>query len=164
MGACNVYQIRKIYAIAGALGMVSRDEDDALHDLVRDVTGKDSVKKLEYAEAFRIIGELEKKQGVNPTPRTNGHGSRPKSKSKPGGASDGQQRKVWALMYQLEKESPSKAALGDRLCGIIKRELHRDAFAKDPFAWMDYKECNRLVEILKGYVKTATGKAAGCDG
>lgn len=162
MGACNTYQIRKIYAIAGALGMVSRGEDDTLHDLVRDLTGKTSVKGLEYTEAFRVIGELEKKQGANPTPRRNGRPA--KARPKPGGASDGQVRKVWAQMYLLEKASPSKAPLGDRLCGIIKKELHRDAFPKDPFAWMDYKEVNHLIEILKGYVKTAQGKAGGSDG
>ena len=37
---------------------------------------------------------------------------------RPGGATDGQQRKVWALMYQLAKEDkePSAASLGERLC------------------------------------------------
>lgn len=30
---CNAYQIRKIYAIGGALGMVKRnEEDDLLHE------------------------------------------------------------------------------------------------------------------------------------
>lgn len=159
MGACNQYQVRKIYAIANALGMVSRDKDDALHDLIRDMTGKAGVRELEYPEAWRIIGELEKKQGANPNPQRR----KPKPR-KPGGASEGQQRKVWALMYQLEAASPSKATVGDRLCGIIKRELHRDAFARDPFAWMDYKECNHLVEILKGYVASAQRKAVGSNG
>lgn len=165
MGACNTYQIRKIYAIAGALGMVSRGEDDTLHDLVRDLTGKTSVKSLEYTEAFRVIGELEKRQGANPPlSRCRRAARTAKKKLKPGGASDGQQRKVWAQMYQLQQASPSKAPLGDRLCGIIKREMHRDAFPKDPFAWMDYKEVNHLIEILKGYVETAQGKAGGSDG
>ena len=39
--ACNAYQIRKIYAIGGALGMVKRGEDDdLLHELVNGMTGK----------------------------------------------------------------------------------------------------------------------------
>ncbi len=37
-------------------------------------------------------------------------------------------------MYELEKydDQPSSASLGERLAGIIKRELHIDASAKDP--------------------------------
>ena len=41
---CNAYQIRKIYAIGGALGMVKRnEEDDLLHELVEGMTGKKSI-------------------------------------------------------------------------------------------------------------------------
>ena len=44
---CNAYQIRKIYAIGGALGMVKRnEEDDLLHELVEGMTGKKSIKAL----------------------------------------------------------------------------------------------------------------------
>lgn len=150
----NNYQIRKIYAIGGALGMRGADRQDALHDLIAGMTGKNSVKELSYAEACRVIGELEARQGT-PPPRKKG---RPLRKTAAGGASDGQVRKVWALMYQLEAASPSKTPLGDRLCGIIKRELGIDAWPKDPFAWIDYKACSKLLEALKGYVKTAQKK------
>lgn len=150
----NNYQIRKIYAIGGALGMRGPDRQDALHDLVHSMTGKASVKELTYSEACRVIGELEARQGT-PPPRKKG---RPLRKTAAGGASDGQVRKVWALMYQLEAASPSKTPLGDRLCGIIKRELGIDAWPKDPFAWIDYKACSKLLEALKGYVKTAQKK------
>ena len=57
---CNAYQIRKIYAIGGALGMVKRnEEDDLLHELVEGMTGKKSIKALTYGEACKVIGELE---------------------------------------------------------------------------------------------------------
>lgn len=69
MAAINTYQVRKIYAIAGALGMKSRDGDDALHDLVFGMTGKQHISGLTSAEAYDVIAELEKKQGSNPTPR-----------------------------------------------------------------------------------------------
>ena len=60
----------KIYAIAGALGMKSRDGDDALHDLVFGMTGKQHISGLTSAEAYDVIAELEKKQGFPiPTPR-----------------------------------------------------------------------------------------------
>ncbi len=52
MAAINAQQIRKIYAIGNALGIVERgNEDDDLHALVSALTGKDSVKSLTYAEA-----------------------------------------------------------------------------------------------------------------
>lgn len=60
--------------------------------------------------------------------------------------------------------SPSKAPLGDRLCAIIKKELGMDAFPKDPFAWISYKDGNKLVEVLKGYVKTAQKSRGDADG
>lgn len=63
MGECSTYQIRKIYAIGQALGIVNRGGEDALHDLVYGVTGKSSVKELSYSEACKVIGELEARQG-----------------------------------------------------------------------------------------------------
>lgn len=151
----NNYQIQKIYAIGGALGMKGTDRQDALHDLVHSMTGKASVKELTYSEACRVIGELEARQGT-PPPRKSG---RPLRRSTPGRVSEGQQRKIWALMYQIETASPSTAPLGDRLCAIIKKELGIEAFPRDPFAWVDYKGGNKLIETLKGYVKTARKKA-----
>lgn len=159
--ACNAYQIRKIYAIGGALGMVKRGEDDdLLHELVNGMTGKTSIKELTYGEACKVIGELEGRQGT-PPPRKSG---RPLHKSVPGRASEGQQRKIWALMYKLQAASPSKAPIGDRLCAIIKKELGIDAVPKNPFAWIDYKGGNKLVEVLKGYVKTAEKARGDADG
>ena len=147
----NNYQIRKIYAIGGALGMRGADRQDALHDLVNSMTGKASVKELTYAEACRVIGELEARQGT-PPPRKGGC---PLRKSAPGRVSEGQQRKIWALMYKLEEASPSTAPLGNRLCAIIKKTLGVDAFPAAPFAWVDYKGGNKVIEALKGYVTTA---------
>lgn len=155
MASINTYQIRKIYTIASALGMKGSDKDDALHDLVSGMTGKTSVRELSYADACRVIGELEARQGT-PPPRKSG---RPLRRSTPGRVSEGQQRKIWALMYQIETASPSTAPLGDRLCAIIKKELGIEAFPRDPFAWVDYKGGNKLIETLKGYVKTARKKA-----
>lgn len=67
---CNAYQIRKIYAIGGALGMVKRnEEDDLLHELVEGMTGKKSIKALTYGEACKVIGELEGRQGTPPAPQ-----------------------------------------------------------------------------------------------
>ena len=138
MAAINAQQIRKIYAIGNALGIVERgNEDDDLHALVSALTGKDSVKR----------------QGAAPLPR-----HKPKTHpERPGGATDGQQRKVWALMYQLAKadKEPSTASLGERLCGIIRKELKVDSTPQQPFIWLDFRACNKLIEVLKGYVNNA---------
>lgn len=153
----NKYQIQKIYAIGGALGMKGTDRQDALHDLVHSMTGKTSVKELTYAEACRVIGELEARQGT-PPPRK---GGRPLRKAVPGRVSEGQQRKILVLMYQLAEASPSKAQLRDRLCAIIKKTLGVEAFPTAPFAWVTYRGANTLIETLKGYVKSAQEKTGG---
>lgn len=150
----NNYQIRKIYAIGGALGMRGTDRQDALHDLVHSMTGKASVRELTYSEACRVIGELEARQGT-PPPRK---GGRPLRKTTPGRVSEGQQRKIRALMYQLAEASPSTAQLDDRLCAIIKKTLGVEAFPAAPFAWVTYRGANTLIETLKGYVATARKK------
>ena len=151
MASFNSYEISQIYTIASALGMKGSDKDDALHDLVSGMTGKTSVRELSYADACRVIGELEARQGTPPPQK----GGRPLRKTAPGRVSDGQQRKIWALMYQLAEASPSTAQLGDRLCAIIKKSLGVEAFPSAPFAWVDYKGANKVIEALKGYVANA---------
>ena len=83
MADINAQQIRKIYAIGNALGIVERgNEDDDLHALVSALTGKDSVKALTYTEAQAVIVDLQKRQGAAPLPR-----HKPKTHpERPGGA------------------------------------------------------------------------------
>ena len=86
---CNAYQIRKIYAIGGALGMVKRnEEDDLLHELVESMTGKKSIKALTYSEACKVIGELEGRQGT-PPPRKSGKPLRKTGPHQRGAAAQG---------------------------------------------------------------------------
>lgn len=138
--------------------MRGKDRQDALHDLVADVTGKQHITELTNGEANDVITELEKRQGDKQLPRKRG---RPLRKSAPGRVSEGQQRKILALMYQLEEASPSKAKWNERLCGIIKKTLGVEAFPAAPFAWVTYRGANTLIETLKGYVATARKKAGG---
>ena len=51
MAAIYANQRKKIYAIAGALGMKNRDGNDALHDLVFGMTGRQHISELTSAEA-----------------------------------------------------------------------------------------------------------------
>lgn len=55
---------------------------------------------------------------------------------------------------KADKE-PSTASLGERLCGIIRKELKVDSTPQQPFIWLDFRACNKLIEVLKGYVNNA---------
>lgn len=162
MKAADTHQIKKIYAIGNALGIVERgNDDDNLHMLVDSLTGKASIKALTYNEAQAVIADLQRRQGAAPSPK-----HKPKAHTeRAGGATEGQQRKAWALMYELQKRDtvPSAASLGERLCGIIKKELKVDAAPKQPFIWLDYKTCNKLIEVLKKYVANVKKQPPGGD-
>ena len=84
-----------------------------------------------------------------------------KSKGNSKGMTEGQERKIWRLMYELQELSPSSAALGERLCGIIKKEFKIDATSKSPLAWFSFNDASKMIEILKRYVSSAEKKAKG---
>lgn len=71
--------------------------------------------------------------------------------SMPGGLSEGQQKKVWYLMYQLEKYDPAPEGvqLRDRLCGLISRQFGVTAFPTQPFRFLSFSQGNALIEGLK---------------
>ena len=150
------WQIRKIHTIGGVLGLKSQDIPDELHLLIRKITGKQSTKKLTFYEAEKVISELERLQG----------GASTKYKSHPGGPTNGQQRKVWALMYQLKQldTEPNDTPIELRLCGAIREILKIDVSPVAPFAWMDQRSVNRLIEMLKRYVRSAQKKTRDADG
>ena len=156
MRAIEQFQLRKIYAIGNSLGIAAGAEDE-LHTLVLGITGKESLRSLTYQEASQVIGRLEELQGKGAPP---GRKSTREHKSKPGGVTSGQQKKIWALMYELKKQDrqPTQIQLGERLCAVIKKELHVDAVARCPFEWLDYKQGNHLIEVLKGYVSSCRKK------
>lgn len=142
-------QRRRIFGAAHALGM---DKND-LHALAADVTGKDSLKALTAREADEVVRELEwRQQSAPPPPKARKPRQHPEH---PGGPTSEQQRKVWAMMYDIKAmdKEPCTLSLGERLSGIIRKELHVSATAKDPFAWITYEQCSKLIDILdKGYV------------
>lgn len=152
------WQRKRIYGIARALGMTthSSDKDDDLHLLVDAVTGKESMSALSYGDANKVISELEHRQ-------RHGGGTAPAKKhpETPGGASADQQKKIWAMMYELASydPTPSTASLGDRLAGIIRKELQIDATAQNPFAWLDSAQVVHLTDkVLKPYIRSAKRK------
>lgn len=160
--AMTAVEIRKVYALGARLGLVeSNNKNDALHTLVEGITGKDSVSKLNADEYKEVMTELYTRlrlSQLEPPPERH---SKKRYESNPGKITEGQQRKVWALMYQLAgcDTEPSTASLGERLSGIIKRQFGVDATQRQPMKWLSYKQGNQLIEIIKNYVKSAERKA-----
>lgn len=142
-------QRRRIFGAARGLGMTNDD----LHALAADLTGKDSLMELTTREADALIRELQRRQPSSPpAPKARKPRQHPEH---PGGPTSEQQRKVWAMMYDLQAmdTEPSGQSLGERLSGIIRKELHVSAAARDPFAWLTCEQCSRLIDILdKGYI------------
>ena len=124
MGALDIDkgQVKNIYAIAAKLGMVDRSShEDALHELVQGLTGKTSVKNLTHSEALEVLTEL-RRRGAPAAPKKK---RARKYDETPGGVSAAQQKKVWYLMFQLEKfdPAPEGVQLRDRLCGLITKQF-----------------------------------------
>ena len=161
MAQIERWQIKSIYAMGRSLGLAdSNREDDNLHLLVAASTGKAHISDLSYSEASDVIGIL--KERMRGAYKTEGSAKN----SSPSGCTAGQKNKIWYLMYELEKydEQPSSASLGERLAGIIRRELHIDASVKDPLRWLSYPQASKLIESIKRYISTAEARRRRADG
>lgn len=152
MGALDVSKgtVKSIYALGAKLGMVERGggHADALHALVQGLTGKESITALTPAEAQAVLAELRRRSAPVAAPQK----KRPrKYEAMPGGLSEGQQKKVWYLMYQLEKYDPAPEGvqLRDRLCGLISRQFGVTAFPTQPFRFLTFSQGNAMIEGLK---------------
>lgn len=159
-------QTQRIYAMGARLGLVeSGNKNDLLHELVYAITNRTSIRELseqEYRQVVRELAERLKLQNLEESIRKP-YKTKKYEDSGRGKMSDGQRRKVWRLMYQLEEldKRPSTAKLGDRLCGIIKKELQIDCTSKQPFRWLTYEQGVKLIEKLKKYVANAKRKDDG---
>lgn len=159
-------QTQRIYAMGARLGLVdSKNKNDLLHELVYGMTEKSSIRELteqEYKAVIKELAERLKLQSLDEPPRKP-YKTKKYEDSGRGKMSDGQRRKVWRLMYQLEEldAEPSSAKLGDRLCGIIKKELHIDCTSKQPFRWLTFEQGSNLIEKLKKYVANAQRRKDG---
>lgn len=141
---------RHIFGLARKAGMTGEEGNRDLHALVSNLCGKESLTEISRSDYFQIVKELEKRK-LNPKPNKK-HESRCTQ-----GMTQGQIRKVWYLMYELKKYDIKSfsATLGERLCGIIKREIGIDAVPEKPFVWINYQDGSKLIERLKKYVYNA---------
>ena len=144
--AIESWQKRKIYAIANALGYTAKTEEtDILHLIMEDMTGKQSVTKLTYDDANKLIDYLVRQQT---------------SLDKSDNVSKGQQKKIWALMYELKDcdLAVNPAPIGERLAGIITRQFGVRSTPIRLFTYLDYVDGEKLIEILKHYIDNAERK------
>lgn len=155
----NGTQIQRVYKLAAVLGMVDSGGNDELHMLVYDLTGCTHVSAMDIGQYNKVMADLSTRARL--LPPLKGKGKRKSHyKTNPRGMSEGQQRKVWQLMYQLQgcDIEPNKSTLGERLCGIIKREIKVDATPKKPFEWLSYDDGAKLIETIKHYCRSAEKK------
>lgn len=142
----EAWQKKKIYAIANSLKYVDpQDKDnDILHMIIYNRTGKNSVKDLTRQEANEIIEFLKQQQ----------------DKSLPEQMSEGQKKKVFSLMYNLKDLDPipNNTPIGDRLAGIIERQFKVRSTPKYLFTNLSWEDGNRLIEIIKNYIRSAERK------
>lgn len=152
-------QTRRIYALGALTGLLeSGNKEDALHDFVHLVTGKTSITSLNQTQARQVIAELGK------LPRKAKRQPKAAPTDAPGKMSFAQQRKAWALMYDLIKLDPSAATPAERMAGAIKRSVGVDVavnglgFSENPFAWLTAAQGHQLIETLKRYVASVKRK------
>ena len=142
-------QMRSIYSYARRLGIADGTRQDPLHQLIGAEYGVESVKQLTCQQAGQLREKLQDQ--CRDTAQPSG---------RPEPISDGQIRKVYALMHQLMRYDrvPSTATVRQRICGIIRRELRIDAPERAPFKWLDYQQGGRLIEKIKVYITTAESR------
>ena len=159
MGAITKEQVRRVYALGAAAGMVeSGSHDDALHAMIAVLTGKDSVSSLtekEFEAAQRELLEKIKLGKRNlPPPRKKG------KETAPGMMNAEQQGKAWRFIYRLKEldVGGSSATAGQRMVGAIKKVLGVEARVEDPFKWISQEQGATLIEQLKRYVRSAEAR------
>lgn len=149
---------KKLYAMAAALGLLERgSEEDAFHQLVYGLTGKEHVSELSAAEANVVQRELQSRlrsAAPNVTKK------RSRKKDVPGMMTAAQQGKAWALIHCLDEIEPKEVPEVERLLGAIEKVLGITASKTDPFRWINFDDGTKLIEQLKRYVRSAERKAA----
>ena len=114
---------------------------------MQGLTGKTSVKDLTHSEALEVLTELRRRSAPAAPKKKRAR----KYDETPGGVSAAQQKKVWYLMFQLEKfdPAPEGVQLRDRLCGLISKQFKVTSFPAQPFRFLTFEQGGVLIEGLK---------------
>lgn len=164
MAAITKEQIKRIYGLGAGLGIVGKNRDDMLHEVIFSITGKESVKELTDSDFKAVQAELISRMKFA-DPNHKPHKVKTKTDSSEignnGMATPEQQRLCWRYCYRLKELDPNSrsADVGDRLLGAIDKVLGVTASKKEPFRWIDQEQCSKLIEQLKRYVNTAERRA-----
>lgn len=150
--------VKKLYAKAAVLGMVEPgSHEDAFHQLVYGMTGKESVKALTEPEFRKVENELKRRLRSRPSYR------RPEQQEAPGMMTKAQRDMAWRQIYTLAALSPSRASEGERMAGAVRKILGITASPKEPLKWVSKEDGSRLIDTLKRYVRTAQKKKVKQD-
>lgn len=142
-------KVQKLYAKAAVLDMVEHgSHEDAFHQLVYGLTGKESVKALTEQEFQRVDKELSR---------------RLKPDNVPGMITPAQISLVWKLMHKLSALSPSKVSKAERLAGAVRSILSITASSSAPLLWVSKSDASKLIARLEKYVESAKKKAVKRD-
>ncbi len=156
-------QIKRIYGLGAGLGIVGKNREDMLHELIFGITGKNSVKSLDDSEVQKVQTELIDRLRLG-SPAHPAHKKRSQTAEGNGGmATKEQQALCWRYCYRLKEldPDPASAAVADRLCGAIRKVCNTNMVTKkEPFRCVTQKDCSELIEMLKRYVNSAERKAA----
>lgn len=151
--AATKKQIQAIYVIGAKCGLVERgNKQDNLHNLIYQLTEKESVSELTEEQAAAVISRLKSEEAAVIAA----------DEQIKAVISEAQIKKIFGLMYELAALSPSQAKIKDRLCGIIQKELGLKVNPRsDIFRGFSERQGARLIDALKRYVRQAKRKGEG---
>jgi len=151
--AATKKQIQAIYVIGAKCGLVERgNKQDNLHNLIYQLTEKESVSELTEEQAAAVISRLKSEEAAVIAA----------DEQIKAFISEAQIKKIFGLMYELAALSPSQAKIKDRLCGIIQKELGLKVNPRsDIFRGFSERQGARLIDALKRYVRQAKRKGEG---
>lgn len=151
--AATKKQIQAIYVIGAKCGLVERgNKQDNLHNLIYQLTEKESVAELTEEQAAAVIRRLKSEEAsvIAADEQVKAF------------ISEAQIKKIFGLMYELAAVSPSDAKVKDRLCGIIHKELGIKVNPRtDIFKGFSERQGAKLIDAIKRYVRQAKRKGEG---
>ncbi len=153
MAAATKKQIQLIYVIGAKCGLVEHgNKQDNLHNLVYQLTEKESVSELTEEEAAAVIRRLKSEEETMTAA----------DEQVKAFISEAQIKKIFGLMYELAALSPSDAKVKDRLCGVIQKELGIKVNPRtDIFKGFSERQGAKLIDAIKRYVRQAKRKGSG---
>lgn len=151
--AATKKQIQAIYVIGAKYGLVERgNKQDNLHNLIYQLTEKESVSELTEEQAAAVIRRLKSEEAAVIAA----------DEQIKAFISEAQIKKKFGLMYELAALSPSQAKIKDRLCGIIQKELGLKVNPRsDIFRGFSERQGAKLIDAIKRYVRRAKRKGDG---